>query len=430
MRYRTTIGALALVAALALAGCGRADSEGASGSSESASTTSVSEGPATGEIEIWTAGGYGDKLGTFVADFEKENPDATVTITDIPWAELVTKIQAAVAGGTVPDAVMIGSSQMAQVISTGALQTVPDGLVDTNGFFEGATDPATAQGSLYGLPWYVETRVLYYRSDLAEAAGLTAPTTWEELTAFLTSLKTEAGGAYGISLPVGDNEDSTQVIIPFLAQAGGSLLNEKGDKWTIDTPEMASALDYYASFFTDGLAPISGYGDTQSSGFVDGNTPSFISGQWMIGTLQDATSKDWVEQNVATVPVPSGVANNDSYLGGGDLGVFSDADNTDGAWKLIQWLMQTDTQVAWHKLTGDLPSVTAAWQDESLTSDPRNVVMQKQLEHTVAAPAVPAYDELSGLIESQAEQVANGLKTGKEAAAELQQKADALGMGW
>lgn len=426
MKSTHKLGALALIGVLALTGCGRSDDGGGQ-----AEAIELSDGPATGTIEVWTAGGYGEKLEGFVDGFLKDNPDAKIEITDIPWGELVTKIQTAVAAGTAPDVVMVGSSQMAQVISTGGLQPVPDGVYNPDDFFPASVDSVTAQDELYGMPWYVETRVLYYRSDIAAEAGFdSAPTTWDEFDDFVAAVTEKAGTEYGVALPMGDREDSTQVIVPYLAQAGGSLLDASGEKWTLDTPEMAEALDYYGHFFTEGYAPISGYGDTQASDFIDGRNPAFISGQWMIGSFTEAAGADWVEENVATAPVPAGVAGNASYMGGGDLAVFADADNPDGAWKLLSWLGEIDQQQAWNDLSGDFPAVEAAADYEPITSDPRSAVIAEQMTSTVVPPAVPAYDELSGLIEAAAEQVANGKMTGAEAAGELQADADELGLGW
>lgn len=421
--------AIGVVGLLALTACGRADDDSTGGETAAGSTTTVDDSPAEGDITIWAMGEEGEKLPDFVQGFTEENPDANVEVTTIPWADVMTKFQTAVAAGTVPDAIMIGSSFMPTMVATGGLAPVPDGLVDSADFVEGAEASTVADGVDYGVPWYVETRVLYYRSDLAKAAGVEAPTSWEELTAFAEAMKAN-GSTYGLQLPMGDAEDSTQVILPFYSQAGGSVLNEAGDAFDLDNQAMVDALDYYASFFTEGLSPLSGYGDSQNSAFVDGSDPAFISGPWMVNVLADLQGEDWVEQNVATVPVPAGSANNDSYIGGAHLGVFAEAKNADGAWKLVRWLAQPETQQAWFDATSDLSALTTAWDYEPLTSNPRTQVLQEQLDNTIAPPTVPSWDELSATIETEAEKVANGQVTSEDAAKAIQAKADTLGLGW
>ncbi|KAJ8141996.1 hypothetical protein OY671_004846 [Metschnikowia pulcherrima] len=425
-RKAVAIGVVGLSASTA---CGRADDDSTGGETSAGSTTTVDDAPAEGDITIWAMGEEGEKSPDFVQGFTEENPDANVEVTTIPWADVMTKFQTAVAAGTVPDAIMIGSSFMPTMVATGGLAPVPEGLVDNDDFVEGAAASTVADGVAYGVPWYVETRVSYYRSDLAKAAGVEAPTSWEELTAFAEAMKAN-GSTYGLQLPMGDAEDSTQVISPFYSQAGGSVLNEAGDGFDLDNQAMVDALDYYASFFTEGSSPSSGYGDSQNSAFVDGSDPAFISGPWMVNVLADLQGEDWVEQNVATVPVPAGSANNDSYIGGAHLGVFAEAKNADGAWKSIRWLSEPETQQAWFDATSDSPASNSAWDYEALTSNPRTQVLQEQLENTIAPPTVPSWDELSATIETEAEKVANGQVSSEDAAKAIQAKADTLGLGW
>jgi hypothetical protein len=68
---------------------------------------------------------------------------------------------------------------MGEFAETGALDPTPD-VIDPDSFFEGAWETTVVDGTSYGVPWYVETRLLYYRTDLADQAGLEPPGTWDE----------------------------------------------------------------------------------------------------------------------------------------------------------------------------------------------------------------------------------------------------------
>lgn len=425
-RKALAIGAIGVVGMLAFAGCGRADDAG-TGEGDAATAT-IDDSPATGDITIWAMGEEGENLGDFSEAFTEQNPDATVTVTNIPWADVMTKYQTAVAAGTVPDAIMIGSSFLPAMVAAGGLAAVPEGVVDDSTLNETAAESVVIDGTAYAVPWYVETRVLYYRTDLAEAAGMSAPTTWDELSDFAAGYQS-AGAQYGIQLPMGDAEDSTQVIMPFYAQAGGEVLNSDGDAYAWDHDALVDALEYYGSFFTAGLAPTSGYGDSQTAAFVDGSNPAFISGPWMVSVLADMEDADWVAQNVGTVTVPAGSATDDSYLGGGHLGVFSDAKNADGAWKFVRWLSEAQTQQDWFDATSDLPAVTSVLSDDAFASDPRLSVLSDQLQHTWAPPSVPSWNAMSAFIETEAEKVANG-SSAEDAASAIEAKAESLGTGW
>jgi multiple sugar transport system substrate-binding protein len=72
----TTVG---LAACLVLAACGRDEGETADVEAQE-----VGEGEATGDITVWALGAEGEKLEEIAADFEKDNPDASVTVTGDP----------------------------------------------------------------------------------------------------------------------------------------------------------------------------------------------------------------------------------------------------------------------------------------------------------------------------------------------------------
>src|SRR5215207_1855064 len=162
-----------------LAACGREDEPESAGPTEA---ESVAEGPAEGTIEVWAMGTEGEKLGDFAAAFQDDNPDATVEVTAVPWDAAHDKIATAIAAGETPDVSLIGSTWMGEFGATGGLDPTPADLIDESAFFDAAWEGTVVDDTSYGVPWYVETRVLFYRTDLAEAAGYSeAPATWDDL---------------------------------------------------------------------------------------------------------------------------------------------------------------------------------------------------------------------------------------------------------
>ena len=94
-------------------------------------------------------------------------------------------------------------------------------------------------GTTYGVPWYVDTRVIYYRKDLAEKAGYsTFPTTGTSFTTMAKALQTKAGAKWGISLPAGGKADDFQSMLFVPWSGGAELMDGDKTKWTLDTPEM------------------------------------------------------------------------------------------------------------------------------------------------------------------------------------------------
>ena len=94
----------------------------------------------------------------------------------------------------------MGTDMMGQFAATGALEPVPANF-EASTFFESAWNTNIVDGTLSGVPWYVETRLLYYRTDIAEKAGITAPpATWDDLKTMATAMQAKGGAKWGISL--------------------------------------------------------------------------------------------------------------------------------------------------------------------------------------------------------------------------------------
>ena len=404
------------VAVLALTGCGRGDA-GTSGTV--APGAEISEGAATGTVEVWAMGTEGEKLGDFAAAFTADNPDVKINVTAIPWDAAHDKIATAIAGGQTPDVSMIGTTWMGEFAATGALDPTPD-LIDSSRFFEGAWGSTDVGGTHFGVPWYVETRVLYYRTDLVPEA----PTDWAGLTTMAKDMQT-AGATWGITLQAGQT-GAWQTFMPFAWQAGAQMTNADATEFTIDSPEFVAALAEYQSFFTDGLAPTDLPQGSLEPDFMAGKIGAFVSGPWHVGILKETDAAGMA--NVGLAPLPAG-AQQASFIGGANLGVFKDAQNRDAAWKFVEWLSRPEVQVEWYKTANDLPSVGNAWDDPSIAGDEYLSVFGEQLKTAVAPPSIPTWEEVASVIDTQLELLTKSGADPQEIATTIQTQAAAIGTG-
>ena len=418
--------AIALLAAtsLALTACGRSEDSG----TPEEQSQEVASGKAKGTIDVWAMGTEGEALQAFSKAFEEENPDATVKVTAVPWESAHDKLAGAVASGQTPDVSLIGTTWMGEFAEAGGLMPTPENLVDEADFFEGPWQSTEVGGTSYGVPWYVETRVLFYRSDLAEKAGWSeAPQNWDELEQFATDLEEKGGAEFGLNLQPGQT-GSWQTMLPFAWSNGASLTNEEGTEYTIDSPEMAEALDYYTSFFENGHSEtrLLDLGELET-GFADGKYGSFISGPWHTALVEDAGVKP---DQYAVAPIPGPESSpGASFVGGGNLAVFNESDNPDNAWKYVQWLTEPEVQQGFYEEVGSLPSVQEAWETGDLAEDEQLQVFGTQLETAVSPPAVPTWEQVAGQIDSIIEQASKADLDSEEAVAQMQQKASSIGTG-
>ncbi len=367
-------------------------------------------------------GAEGEKLSVLAADFMRENPDAKVKVTPIPWDGAHDKIATAIAGRQTPDVSLIGTTWMGEFAKTGGLDLTPANLANKDDFFPGAWDTTVVDGTSYGVPWYVETRLFYVNKDVAAKAGVTsAPKTWDEFKAAIKAFKEKGGAKWGVSLQPGGT-GSWQSVLPFVWQNGGDVLS--GGKFTLDSPQAVEALAFYKSFFDEGLAPKDLPQGSLEPDFVKGQIGAFVSGPWHIGILKEQGGAD--KYQLWHMP---GKQTTTSFVGGGDLAVFKDAKNRDGAWKFVAWLSRPEVQVKWYRTVADLPAVKKAWDDPTLKGDTLLSAFGDQLDDAKSPPAIPTWEQVAAGFDAEVEKLVKTGTTPEEAAKAIQQKATSIGTG-
>ena len=136
-------------------------------------------------LRFWAMGAEADALSSLVRGFEREHPDIRVDVQSIPWTAAHEKLMTAFVGGATPDLTQLGNTWVPEFTAIGALERLDSmaahpPAVDSADYFEGIWDTNVIHGALYGIPWYVDTRLLFYRKDILAAAGYDSmPTDWD-----------------------------------------------------------------------------------------------------------------------------------------------------------------------------------------------------------------------------------------------------------
>lgn len=414
------VGAAAVAVSLAVAGCGRSED---TGDGTVAAPSEVAEGPAEGTITVWAMGAEGEQLDAIAQDFMAENPDATVEVTPVPWDAAHNKIATAIAAGDTPDVSLVGTTWMGEFARTDALDPTPTELIDAGSFFEGSWSTTVVDDTAYGVPWYTETRVLYYRTDLAEQAGITeAPADWDGLKALAQGVQ-EAGAEWGIYLQPGGT-GAWQTFMPFAWQNGAELVD--GESFTLDTPEFVEALEFYESFYAEGLSP-TGADPAIEQSFVSGKVGAFFSGPWHLSLIADAGGEEFADKwAVATMPQKE---SGTSFVGGGDLVVFKDGENREGGWKFVEYVSRPEVQQKFYGMVGALPTTTAAWESGELAEDPQLAVFGDQLDDAKSPPTIPTWEQVASVIDGEIEKTVKADLDPAQAAAAIQSGAESIGTG-
>lgn len=414
--------AILACAGLLAASCGTNTGGSASGGAASQAPP-VSSAAVSGTLTVWAMGNEGVKLKVLADGFMADNPGVTVNVTPVDWGQAVAKLQTAIAGNQTPDVSQMGTDMMGQFAATGALEAVPANFAPDT-FFESAWNTNVVDGVVSGVPWYVETRLLYYRTDIAEKAGITAPpATWEELTAMAKAMQDKGGAEWGLSL----GTKNWQEYLPFLWSNGGDVMDAEGN-FQLNSAQAVEALTYYKSFFEEGLSPKSvpeGFDITPA--FVAGTHPMFFSGPWHLALIKEAGGAGF-EANWTIAPMPTKVSAT-SFVGGSNLVVYKNSENKDAAWAFVQYLTDPATQVTWYGEVGDLPAVQSAWDDPALTGDENVAAFGQQLDDTKAQPALETWSELGTALNGTLEKLTTGGLDPQAAADEMQAEAERIGTG-
>jgi multiple sugar transport system substrate-binding protein len=422
MRVRRSgaVVAVCLAMVVALAACGR-DEPDENGGTEGTQAPEIDTEGASGSIDVWAMGEEGENLQTLADQFMEEYQDVTVSVTPVPWDAAHDRIVNAIAGGQAPDVLMVGTTWMGEFAGLGGLDPTPQNI-DSSQYFEGAWGTTVVDGVSYAVPWYVETRVLYYRTDLAEQAGAGEPGSWDELKELAQGMQ-DAGAQWGISLQPGGT-GSWQTFMPFFWQAGGEIMDGEGN-FTLDSEACVEALTYYDSFFEEGLAQPTEADVPVEGQFANGDVGAFISGPWMISVVEEAGT----EPETYTVARQPSEAAGTSFVGGSNLAVSADSDNKEAAWAFIEYLSRPEVQVTWFETVNALPSVQAAWDDEGLSGDERLSVFGEQLEDAKAPPSIVTWEQVAAEIDAVIEQVTQGDMAPEDGCPAMQEAASGIGTG-
>ena len=390
---RTSAITLAGVTALALtvSACGREDA----GSGAAETGKAVSTGAATGTITMWAMGAEGENLPKLTKEFEAANPGVKVQVTAIPWDAAHDKFTTAITANKTPDVAMVGTTWMGEFAGMDALDPTP-GEIDKSVFFEGAQKTTEVDGTSYGVPWYVETRLVYYRTDLAEKAGITTPPTdWDGLKddgqghagQGRREVRHRPAGRRHRFLAVGHAVRVVRGRRPHQGRRQGVQLRQPRDA--------RRRSQYYQSFFTDGIsdkaAPAT---PTTEPDFASGKVPMFISGPWMMSAVEKAGGGG-VQGQVRRLRRSRPTSCPSSFVGGSNLVVFKNTQNRDSSWKLVQLALgPQDPGRSGTACRPTCPSVKSAWQDPALTADTKLAVFGKQLETAQAPPSFPTWEQV------------------------------------
>lgn len=376
-------------------------------------------------LRFWAFGREGQVVQELVHGFEREHPGVRVRVQQIPWTAAHEKLLTAIVGRATPDVAQLGNTWIPEMVTLGALAPVEGELSDTS-YFPGILATNRVNDTLFAVPWYVDTRVLFYRKDILAQAGYPAmPETWAGWLEAMRAVKRVVGPTkYAIFLPI--NEWPPVVILGL--QQDSPLINA-GGLGAFRQPEFARAFDFLLALYREGLAPPVSSTEIANlyQEFSRGTFAMYISGPWNLGEFRRRLPPDLQDAwGTAPLPGPTGGESGVSLAGGSSLVVFRASKQARLARELVAYLSRPDQQALFYRLTGDLPARREAWADSALAADREADAFRIQLGRTVPTPMVPEWEQVTTKILDQTEAAVRGGRSPAEALAALDAAVDRL----
>jgi N,N'-diacetylchitobiose transport system substrate-binding protein len=370
---------------------------------QTATNSSSGKDEKTGTLRVWLFQEVGNTpkekaVDSVVAAFEKAHKGTEIDVEYIPVDTRAQRVKAAFNDpASAPDVMEYGNTDTAGYVKDDGLLDVTEEFGDWDEAKD--TDPTakqsvTVDGKIYGAPFYVGVRALYYRTDVFEELGLSAPRTMDELASTARKIRAAKPELYG--LVVGGAY--TYGAMPFVWANGGELANGKSGSYAsgIDTPQARKGIKAYTSLFGDDNCPAAkcagmGGNDTISA-FAAGKAGMAIGGDFS----HTAVEAGKVKGKYAVVPLP-GVESGSiapAFAGGNNIGVLKSTSHRTLAVQLMEQLASKKTQTELFDAMGFLPTFTDVRQQVAAKEPFVKPFVQTLSAGTKFVPASPAWAQI------------------------------------
>jgi multiple sugar transport system substrate-binding protein len=381
-------------------------------------------------IRFMAMGREAEVVSDLIAQFERENPGVRVDVQQIPWTAAHEKLLTAFAADALPDLCQLGNTWIPEFAALNSLEPLQpmvasSKVVDPSDYFSGIWDTNVVDGRLYGIPWYVDTRLLFYRRDLLAQAGYDhPPRDWREWELQMAAIKRVRGDQrYAVMMPLNEFEQ----LLSFGLQQDEPLLRDNGTRGNFESKGFRRALGFYARTFAQGWAPT--MSQTQISNvwdeFFNGLFVFYVSGPWNIREFRKRAPAG-LEDSWATAPLPGPDGPGAGIAGGTSLVVFRSSQHKVAAWKLIEFLSRPQTQERLHAEIGDPPPRRSTWALPGLAHDPYAGAFREQLERVKPTPKVLEWERIVQEMRLTSERVVRGGESEEAAVRELDARVDAI----
>jgi len=376
--------------------------------------------PQRREIVFWQFSAV-ESVQPLATEFERRNPAYHVRIERLVWSGGQERIAAAIDSNRVPDLCEVGSTWMPRLLDSGQLADWSAGTADLRPSLRG-WQQAMQGDAVYGMPWVLGTRALFYNRALLARAGLDPkhpPETWDELATAAAAIQRLGGGVHGYGVQAGERGVLFKKFMPYAWGNGGRILSDDLTTAVFDSPENRAALDFYLGLRASGLMS---HQDTLDREFRQGRLGMEIAGAWLLKSI--ARDAPGLRYGVALVPRPSLEHGTHASFAGGQLLVsFRGAKQPEAALRFARFLVEPANASAFAQaVTSVQPATRGADTTAYYRTHPAEQMMIRQFETAYFTPNHPQWEAMEAAIEDEVNLALTDRKSAAQAIADAGQR--------
>lgn len=445
--------AIAVAGALALTACGGGDetapapdessadvsTEAAAESPDATAAADDSEGGAGEDITLWLMGtDTPDPLIEYLQTTYADTAGGDLTVEQIAWEEAISSLTTALPDpDNTPDVTEVGNTQAATFTTVGAFMDITDMYDELGGdsLLEGFVAAGSVGESVYAVPYYFGSRMVWYRPDLYDEAGVEVPATLADYTeANATLLDDDVAGSY----TAGQDWRSG---ISWIFAHGGEIAEFADGEWTatLSSPASIEGMQAWQELFTTTSVATSTDNDTTTYQAINDD---FLSGTpaastmapnwayWSLGDLEENEDGEqvatWNDEKFGAYALPGvdgGIA--PVFAGGSNIAVSQATQHEAGAKELMRIIFSEEYQTMLAE--NGLGPANLDYADAYVEAAPMGEIGLEAAESAKLTPAAPGWAavEEATLMEQYFQAVAEGGDV-ESLAAEYDDKVDAL----
>jgi multiple sugar transport system substrate-binding protein len=266
-------------------------------------------------------------------------------------------------------------------------------------FLPAPVDSLVYEGAIYGVPWFTDAGMLYYRTDLLEQAGFSEPPgTWEEMKEMALKTAQDTGTRDGFVFQGAQYEGGTVNGLEYIWTHGGDVLS--GDQVVIDSPEAVAGLETERSMISDGVASqaVSTYKEQETDpAFLGGRSIFARNWPYMYALSEDPEVSKIETAQIGIAPLPAGEGGQSfAGLGGWNMMINANSQRQEEAWEFVKWMTSAQGQRQRALAATLLPTRKSLYEDQEILEKVPVIRLGKEaIQSTKSRPVSPYYSDMS-----------------------------------